>query len=205
MGSLGRGRRRGSISGSVITSDEGKGKSLVQPRPHNRRSVVHRYDVPPLRTMVTCDPAQGRRDGRRFRVGGLARLAIRIKRWNFGQSRCDGAEHSATCKSVLRSAVSLRILWSSSTALARRSERGTFGRPSLPSMSRISSSEKPAACPILMNESCSRASGPNWRRRPRLPADSIGRHPRSSAEPMQARRTSPRPLKYRAASCLTSS
>jgi len=69
--------------------------------------------------------------------------------------------------------VSLRMVLSSSSALAVSILRSMRGRPSGANMSAISSSEKPAERPTAISASRSSTPGSNRRCRPRLPIDAI--------------------------------
>ena len=105
--------------------------------------------------------------------------AAALRYWrNVGHSMWLGAGQAAACRKPSRMVVSLRIVRSSSYALAMSIRRSMRGRPSGANIRAISSREKPASRPRAISASRSRTAGPNSRRWPRLPIDAI--RPRSS-------------------------
>ncbi len=97
---------------------------------------------------------------------------------NVGHSMWLGAGQAAACRKPSRMVVSLRIVRSSSSALAMSSRRSMFGRPSGASIRATSLSEKPAWRPSAIRASRSSTAGSKSRRWPRLPIEAI--RPRSS-------------------------
>ena len=84
-----------------------------------------------------------------------------------------GARQAAAWRRPSRMASSLRIVLSSSSALAVSICRSMRGRPSGANMSAISPSEKPAARPSAISANRSSTPESNRRRKPRLPIEAI--------------------------------
>ena len=76
------------------------------------------------------------------------------------------AGQAAACRRLSRMLISLRIVLSSSSALAASICRSMRGRPSGANMSTISSSEKPEARPSAISARRSNTPGSKTRRRP---------------------------------------